>query len=889
MAKDKCDLDLSKEVEAVAKELNRYFSRGHALLHGKRTIVRDVVNKARAQLKEIQDIIKLDPEGVDVDKVTRSVQRVIANTKLDYNINTAAYQKMRAIASELTGNPKREMEGIIAEFLNQLAESKKASEKEFTNLMDKALENMKTGGKKITEEQANSAKKLMLKIAAEGDEAALKYLATKGVTTEHAGLLVQGMRQGHITDAQNLTELDLVFRTLKEVENEIQTVVEKKLPGYKRLQDHAFVATFDNYKIGDMTRKDFILKAYDGDKFIFDLSHRTAYKNLDAAGKRSYEEKYLADLYDNITTKTAADTLERPSTIGGVFQDRNIKFADDASEMVFFKNFGQDEDGLIRGRLNHLYKQLTDINTRDITGSNPDLWFANLENAAVEATRGKLSTEKLNRVFRGRRGDFQHAIGKYAPMGEEMSAIHEITHNNLQALLTVFSGARQMVLDGTLFSAIVNRSFDKNTGLITGWGAHTKELLTYMAKYAANDQATLKMTQLLEDQQLSILMSRADVIRRLHSPSTAMFSSGKKGWVGGLIKFSEWNANVVSKYGLADASYKATRLKGAINAGQHIRKIKDFLDKDSAFFLKRYGFDNDQWKELSSHLEMIKFQGKDIMYDTNKGFNNVPDEILRKYAQGLEKSEDVIRRLNNQLRYMHQDTVNEFASVPTLKTGIPIHTAHDSGHTRFFLGLIYKFMGIHLSQNQTMSRAIKRINGVHNFDEGIFGIGVGNPINMLGVGLKSENLAVNLELMALLAASGYGIEATRALMDGKTPPPFTPHTIWKSVMNTGVTGFAGNLAQSFYYGNDIIGTPLSRYGYTGGSVAKGIGKAAVKGDPDLLYRSLIRGVNVAVPASSLIFRNNSAQEYHIREWLGLSNRSIKQGLKRDEQSLLFKK
>ena len=852
---DVCDTDFSKTVGKVTKELEKYFERGNKEIRGKRTIVRDIVKRAKEQLKDIQELIKADPEGVDKDKIARAVVKIIDDTKLDYNTNVAAYQKMVTMAKNVSGDPARNLKGIISHNLNAIGELQKSSNREFQNAVDGAIANMKTGGKKVTEEQYRAAKNLFLEVVAEGDDALARFLGVKGVMTDSQGLIVKGLKQGHITDDVNIPELDLVFKAIKEVENEIQTVLEKKLPWYKRLERHAFVASFDTYKISNMTRKDFIANTYDDNGvFMFDLTSKR-YKTLIGAEKAEYERQYLRKVYDSLTTKQARDVLERPSTIGGVFQDRNIKFSSEEAEALFFKRFGQDDNGLLKGRLNHLRKQLLDMNTRELVGSNPDLYFANLQNAAVEGFRGKVDAKKIAMLFESAHGDYQHAMGKYAVGGEVMSATHEISHNMVNANQTPLSGGRQFVYDGTIYSAVVDRSFDKKNGLLSKVGAHFRDMALYVAQYATNNNTITQLAKVFEDQHIAITMSRAEVIRRLHSPETSKFTAGHKGWLRNLVKFSRWNADFVSKYGLADATFFATRLKGAISTGQHIRKIKDFLDVDSAAFLQKYGFTNEQWAEIEPHLKNIRFMDKDVMYDTNHGFLDLPAELLKKYRIGIEDDIATIRRLNNQLRYMHQDTINQFAPTTSYKTGIPVHSDSKRPAYRYMHSLIFKYLNIHLTQNQGTVDAIKRINGIHNFDEGVWGSGIGNPINILKVGLKKENLMINMELLALIAAGGYSIEAMRALVDGKTPPGFTPHTIAKSLLNTGSLGFPGTLIQSATYKNDVLGTAAGKAVTVGKGVLRGTGKYATKGDPELLVRNLMRGVGIGLPASSLIFRH----------------------------------
>ena len=878
-----CELNLAASVKEFSKKLSEMLQTRSGGAKENNVILKQIIKTAE---KKLDRLAKSAPgPNWSRDAILEEAKNIVHTTRADFNALVEISHKMGQMGSLAKGI--RQMKAVIRIELNKIFNAKQLSTERFINYVDNVIEDIKTGGKNITGEQANAAKKLVGDaIGRHGDEAIRDYLKSKGIVEDVDSVIMKGLKQGTYTsDQANVTELDLLFKTLKKIENSTQDTVEAGIFGYKRLKNHAFVAKFDSAKASVMAPEDFLAKAYDRKGFIFDLGD-SASDDFEKLGVQ--QQAYMENIYDSLVTGKQGSLDRQTNNLDRLFHDRNLKFRDDAAEAHFYRNFADDSRGFIKDRLTHLSGQLDDIEIRKIVGSDARLWYAQMFNSLEAAMRGKVTPEDIRKLRQGFDDeDLMIALGQGHRFSENMSAIKQISQNYIQAARTPLSSIRQLLYDGSLHTAVVERSFDPKSGMLTGWMRSGASLMKFLIQQGMDKQSIKALGNMLEENGISVHLSRSEAMRRLYDPNLSPFET-HKGWLEGIRRYSEKNADAVSRYSLADAVQRATRLNGSVRGGRLLMKMSE-ADVGAAEFLAHHGFRKGEWDLISKYIARAQHMGKDIVFDVVKGVSDAPEEILKRLSIGAETTQDTANRVNRQIRHAQQTMVDDLGARPTLNTGVNIHTNTKNPFFKLVHSLIFKFQGITLSQQQSLTRAIRRINGVETLDPGVFGSGIGNPLNLIKTGSRKENLMVNLEMLALIGSAGYMIEVGRALASGKTPPEYSPEIVVNSLLNSGALGLPSMIAQNIIHKKDFIGTPLGPEARVGLNMVKGVHKGVTTGRWDSLKAASYNLTKTAVPASSLFLRHNTGFDYTVREWLDLSNQGMKRGLKEHNQDLLFGK
>lgn len=880
----KCDIQLQKHIDSFTKQLGEMLDTPSITTGENNVLIKELVKNAEDRLKRVAKAAT--SPSWPVERVVKESQDIIQKVRKDFNA-------LVDISNRVSGMGKiarniREIKAVVRVELNKIFTAKQLSRERFINYVDNIIEDVKTGGKNITDTQANDAKRLITEaMSGSGDEAISEYLKSKGIVEDLNSVMVKGLKQGTYTsDQANVTELDLLFKTLKKIENGVQDSVEAAIVGYERLKDHAFVAKFDSLRAAARSEDEFLAAAYDSrGKFIFDIT-----KNTDESTEviKLNQKMHMRNIYKKLITSDVNSANRQTNSLDRLFHDRNIKFIDDAAERHFFEMFADNSRGYFKSRLNHLAQQLDDVEMQKLVGSDARRWYAQLHNALEAAVRGRVTPDELQK-FRGSfsEDDLMTAMGQGHKFSENMSALKQINQNYVQAARTPLSPIRQVIYDGSLHSAIIERSFDPKSGLLSGWMRNTASLIAYIIKQGFDKKQIIALGNMIEDNGISVHMARSEAMRRMYDPNLSPFQT-HKGWLEGIRKYSESQANVVSRYGLADAVHRATRLNSSVRGGRLLMKMTE-KDSGAAEFLLEHGFRKGEWDKIRQFVAKASHMGKEILFDVVKGVQDAPDDVIKGMRTGAENVEDTRRRLNNQIRQMQQTLVDDIGARPTLRTGINIHTNVKNPHFRLIHSLLFKFQGIALTQQQSLVRAIRRINGAQTLDPGVWGSGIGNPINLIKTGARPENLMINLEMMALIGAAGYMIEVGRALVSGKTPPEYTPDIVFKSILNSGALGVATMFAQNIQYGDSVVGTPVDPEARLVGDLVGGVEKGIEKGNWDSLKLATWKLTRTAVPASSLLLRQNTAFDFHVQKWLDISTAGIDRGLKNNNQELLFGK
>ena len=886
---DICSTDLALALRPVADAMKHVMS-SSGLSDAKQVALKQVLGDFKDGIEELAEIASKG--NLAADEIDRHATKLVNDAMLDFNTYSALDNELSMILRNNKTDSVNGVRDIMTELLQRTANISNDVREEFSRQLDNIIDDIATGGKDVTEDQLSSARTLFMDIVGGGDEAIKRYLLKKGVDRGADDLILQGMKSGHITStATNLTELDLAFKALKKLETGIQGAIENTVKGYKALKGHAFVASIDAGKAATMAVEDFVDNMFINGKFILDLSDDPIWTkkvaNLSTEKLHEAQRSYVKGIYEKLKGRT---DVSNKSRLGGVFEDRNFKFTDAQSEMHFFKTYAANNNGLFRGRINHLQHQLVEMATRSEVSTNPDRWLEHAQRVVNNNTMGKLKSDKelskIKKLFKQLKASTDRVTGRESYLGETLSDIWQITHNTLQAAATPLSVNRQVYIDGSAHSGIIEASF-KNNSVLMNYMKHTAELIRYMAGAGYKGTSQKKLMELLQDNMISVKMGRAEAIRRLYSPAITEFESGT-GWLSKIRKYSEKQADIVSKYGLGDASYRATRIKGAIHAGAIIRRLTT-NKATSKQLLTRYGISEDEWNGIFKHLKTIKAEdGSDIMFDLRHGLLDVPDEVLQKFSVGVESIDATRSRIGRKITHMHQDLIDDFASRPTMKTGISIISDSDNEYVRFIHSLITKFMGIALSQQQSLIRAIRRMNGSYHQTTGWMGTGVDSVGDLISGITKRDKIMTNMSLLTALVGSGYMVEATKSLINGKTPPELDSELVFSTITNSGAGGILSAMAASMYYKGDFVGTPAGRQVRAGMGVASGLAKGVVDDDWEKFNSKIFDfGKSTIFPASSLLIRNNSAQELYIREWLGLTTEGIERNMSRRDQELLI--
>ena len=889
---DVCSTELTATLAKTIGALQSAMSSSRAS-DAKREALSQVISELTNNIRRLSSAAT--KQTMAEEDIARLADRVIAEAILDFNNYAALDNKLHLILKKNQTNNANGVRDVMFEQLQQVANISTDARRVFGDQVDAIIADLATGGKDVTPEQLVGAKKLFDDVLEHGDDALVEYINRKYPGTDTDDIILKGLKSGHITDSfTNLRELDLVFKGLKKLETATQQVLEKKVPGYKALKGHAFVAAIDSEQIFKKSKEEFIDSAFGPNGFIFDLSGdkvlSAKINSITQAGgdATSLQRNFMAGIYEQMKKNT---DVSNKTKLGGIFEDRIYNFVDDAGEIHFFKNLATSKDGLIRGRIKHLQRQLTEMRTREQLGTDPDRWLEHAQRVINHNLAGKLAdgeAVKVKKLFRQLKTSIDSVTGRQSQMGEAMSDIWQITHNTVQAASTPLAGLRNITIDGTMHSAIVDRSFNPQNGMLLGSMKHASQMIRHMVGAGYGGDSTRKLVELMEANMISVKMGRAEAIRRLYSPGVTEFDRTGKTWLSKIRSYAEKSADVVSRYGLGDATYRATRVKGTIHAGSLIMKLTRNPDVAEPL-LKRYGLDTAMWKDLQKYMTKIKTSdGSDLMYDLRHGLADLPDEIAMKYAAGVENADQVRARLGRDVTHMHQDLVDEFAARPTFKTGVSILSDSNNEYTSFIHSLIFKFMGIALSQQQSLVRSIRRINDVHNQTTGWMGTGIDSPADFLSGIVKRDKIMVNMSLAAGLAGSGYMTEALTNIVNGKTPGDLDKDAIFRSITSTGSAGLLMSMAASAYYRGDFIGTPAGRQIRAALGVGSGAIEGVTEGEWDRFQSQLFNlGKTTLLPASSLLIRNNSYQENVVKEWLGLDTSGLDRELSKHNKELLF--
>lgn len=873
---DVCNTSLDASIKEILKGVDDYLTENAPNYKG--YAVKQTKQALEAKIRRIAK--NASREDVSAEDVKAAMEKSLFEFRQDFNALVAIEGRARALFEGATNLNKESVRARIVEPLQRVANTAEAENIRFQNMFDSIIESMKTGGKHVTPEQASAAQDLMMDIIHRGDEAIKDYLGSKGEVHTYETLMLKGLKSGHITGTTNLTELDLVFKALKQIENSTQDIVEKRILGYKRLKDHAYVATVDRDKVINMTKEQFVDSFYDDSGNIIVKLANVA----DDAQARVALSKY----YDEIDTARRGEFVRGFSRVGGTLEERNFEFVDEAGELLFWQRLARDnKEGLVRGRIRHLRSQMKDSALRREVGSDPDMWYSHFYNSVNDSVKGAdFSSSDVRRTFESLTSSLEHALGRGTYQSETAAQLVGILHDFSSALLTTLSGVRNMLLDGTIFSNVVERSFNPATGAMMGYARHAGTLTKHVLAQGFSKSDFQAAMKLMEQEGISIQMSRAVAARRLYSPEITEFVSGE-GWVNKLREYSKYANEAVSKYALADASHKGTRFKGAMSANRLMESWTGELNQQTLDFLARHNWKADEWQLVRDAYKFHTHKAYgNVAIDVNRTINSLSDEVLTKLKIGAENVNDTRYRLINKLQNTQIDLVDELATRPTFKTGIGLMPTAKSDLQNGFWSLVLKFQGMSLSAQQSITRALRRANGVDQWDPGFLGTGIRNPVDLVKTGLRKDNIAVNMEMLTALAAGGYMIEVARDLRNGKTPAPISSQNILDSVANTGSFGLPMAIAQNIAYGQDIVNSPLSKP-IRAASKLKRATEDAMEGDFDNLKVSAYELLKLSFPPSYIILQDNSLWDAYVKEWLNLPTRGARQQLRRDEQEFLL--
>ena len=879
---DVCDIGLQTAVEEVVNSLNKYMKEHASNYRGKATGI--IQNKLKENLKALGNAVQHNTHPPE--EISRLTQRAIHDARLDFNALVSIEKRAEFLFNDKwakKGFNLRTIKSRVLEPLQKISNIVEKSNKAFENRVDDLIDNMKQGGKHVTPEQAEASKKLMVNILEEGDQAAKKYLTDKGEVGDFDEIILKGLKEGHITGKGNLTELDMVFRTIKQLEDSVQDELEKTVLGYKRLKGHGFVASVDKIKANNMSADQFVEQFRDANGKFY-----VKFDNVDDVSDEAMAG-LLRGYHGELVEAKRGRFIRGLSAVGGTLKDRHFTFTSLEGEKLFFKRLKGDKEGLLRSRFKHLQSQLREAALRRDIGSDPDQWYSHFYNSVQTQLRGRFDgLDKVEGMFEGLANSMEHALGRSNYQSENAAILTQILHDATHALLTPFSGSRNFLHDGTMHSAIVQRSFDPNFGVLTGSLRHLGQLIDFSLKQGFDKEDFKAVAKLMEQEGITILMSRAAAARRLYAPEITEFTDTADGLYKWFSDRARNSADRVSYWTLADASHIGGRFKGALTAGQLVKAFtKTDLNDGAKSFLNQMGYSLDDWKIISENAKWLSHHDYgDLLMDSRATIASLSDDYIKGQKIGAETLAETRSRLLDKLQNMQISLVDELATRPTLRTGIGVVPAGKSDLQNSLISLIFKFKGMALTAQQSMNRSVRRINNADPWETGIWGTGITNVGDLLRGAVHKDRVATNMSIMTGLAASGYMISAARDILNGKTPGEFGTDDVFESVANTGIVGLPMDVAYSVIYQKDVVGTPLAKPVRKGLKLVSSIDDA-LKGDMDPLKVASYELLKIAVPETSIVLRDNSVWDAAVRDFLDLPLDSYRRSLSREGQDELF--
>ena len=464
---------------------------------------------------------------------------------------------------------------------------------------------------------------------------------------------------------------------------------------------------------------------------------------------------FLSKMYDDVVSERVTKSLGLKKN---PFQARGLEFKNSDREYQFFSTYVRDSDAFFSSKIGHLRSQITSAHVRKIVGSSPEDYYTNLNDTLRKVT--KVNEKDFASTIKNHERQFEEALGKTDPIDTITGHVLAITSDVVQGNLVIGAGLRQLTHDGSLHSAMVEYAMHPKKGILLPMFKHTAQLVKLSASHGIE---TKKILEVMEKDLIISHISRIGAVQSLALDGIQDAGGTAYPKLARAREWTKWGAGFVSKWSGADALQKATRIKGYLVASEDLKHL-DSKTREGAEFLKRYGWKKEDWDLIKPHLKGYTHLKRQVGINIDSSLDNLPEGVVKRLALPIEKADDTKARLARQIKDTLRDTVDDYAAISNQKTGFSLHMGGDAG-SRFFLAQIYRFKGIALSQYISYFNAIKRINGVHNWDNGVLGTGLSQDVLE---GLR--NPVAMFKILASMVAGGYATIAINDLARGRTPP-----------------------------------------------------------------------------------------------------------------------
>ena len=265
-----------------------------------------------------------------------------------------------------------------------------------------------------------------------------KYLESKGVKVNHDELLLEGLKTGNIQiDGVDLTALNKVLTAIKQMEKTVVGEVEKIVPGWQRLNEHAFAASTNKWKVAAMTKREFI------NGFTM---------NGDGSGgwlikfKKHVPDEQMGEIIAGIYTSTRSvkDIFAKGvNRMDGILENRGFSFTSNEAELLWWKRFGETNKGLLGGKLDHLRRLHKSAITSQEIGHLPKEWYDSLYTVTRDRLKNSVDQSELKTLFKDAKNVIDNALGHSTYDTELMSIVVQLSHDILQAGLLAFFGGEK--------------------------------------------------------------------------------------------------------------------------------------------------------------------------------------------------------------------------------------------------------------------------------------------------------------------------------------------------------------------------------------------------------------------------------------------------------------
>lgn len=892
---DHCSIDFRKVVDKASKMLKKLFDVGEDDV-----ILKKILGEMEQKLeRDAGTYTKLTRGGhPDADGVvTRMIQQDIDDAVVSYNAITTSRDIFQTQLKGAT-NIEDVTAAMQAQF-SRIANSADLTRSRIHNIIDQQVEAVIGGANNANPKQVKEIKDLFYELVATDSEEALEKMLKKQGVVDTFEEIYRAKKNGHTFDVDGVADtnpLNLIAKMTAQIEKIIQEELMVRKPGYVWDQSTAFMTRFDPDIVVTKTRKTFTDDMYTKEgKYLFDIGESIEYKERIASKEITLEDaqkEFTDSLFDSLTDpRYEGSSLTTSTSTVSLFQSRKLNFTDEASEIHFYNTFVNKKEGLFKGSLKQQERQLMQLELRDLVGTNKERWLNEMKKSVDDHFKGQGKDvgfyQRLNKRWRTVERDFKAITGAKNAMTETQNDLYIASQLFFRSVQTTTSALRNFFYDNTFYSAFIESSLDPSKNMISGTlfgGIQRMGLITgSIIRSGLGSKKIARLQKIMDQTNVTSQVSNHTAWSRILNPTDSLFGEGgQKGFARMVRNMTNRLAEGVSKYTLADATFRAARQIEFLNASRMLHMASD--TPQFRLFLKDYGMSFEDFKAIRDMSGTIDYEDLKI-FDFERLLDDAPDDVINRMKGKGETAVMAKRRLTKNMYDVFVQLHDDLATRVTQRTGISVHVGHDSAIASMMHGFVLKYMGITSTQHQSFIRAGKRIAGEEGMGTGKWNVIPLDPRRYFHLSKQEQGPALILAALASIYAGGYLIQASKNILKGLEPPdPLNKHVIGKAFQNAAPLGVLGAAYNSLVHNDSPYGFPGTRQVAGVKNVGKGVIQGVMEGDWDKLKSAGVRHTQDFVPLSRLIIDRGSGGQNWLSNALGLEGHGekIRKGIVEDE-------